>query len=194
MILGISGCTNGGKTTLCKLLFEAFPNSVYLNQDKYFHSKESGLLEFRSELGSFNYETLEAIDSTSFLAEFAELKRKQASKYETIILDGFLIFAYDSISFDKKYFFTLSKEACLQRRLNRKYKTVGTIEYFESLVWPSYMQYYTYCKKKFNDIVYLDGEMSIELIAQQVKIEIMEMLAKEKINRDTQEAISNINK
>ncbi len=117
-IIGISGVTNGGKTSISKLILNHFPDSIYICQDSYFYTKDSGHLEYKHELKSHNYDSIGAIDSEKFLNELDIIIKKNIdSKF--ILLDGFMIFDFDQIKFDKKYFFTLPKEACMQMRLKR---------------------------------------------------------------------------
>ena len=159
ILVGISGITNGGKTKLSKLLLEHFKNSAYICQDTYFYKRDSGKLEYKPELNSHNYDTIDAVDSETFLTDLNNLI-KSNSNCDFIFVDGFMLFAYNELieKFDKKYFFILDKDECLKRRLNRNYKTVGTLEYFEQLVWPNYISYYDKClNSKFKNFVYLNG-------------------------------------
>ena len=172
MIIGISGCTNGGKSSLSKLILNEFKNIVYINQDQFFYPKESGKLEYRAELNSFNYDCLEAVDSGKFLSFVNEIIQK-TPKDHIILIDGFLIFKYLNLNFDLKLFFTLTKEECCLRRSKRNYKTVGTHEYFETLVWPCYENYYECCQKQFNDIIYIDGINDMQNTFNLVKNKIL---------------------
>ena len=159
-----------GKTSLSKKLVERFPNSVHVIQDNFFHNKESGKLEFIPEVNSFNYDCLEAIDAQKFNEYFNQVCSTPGLDF--VFVDGFLLFYFD-INFDRKYFFTLTKEECKEKRAKRKYKTVDNPNYFEKLVWPSYLIYYEYCRKKFPDIIYLDGalplEQNFELVENELK-------------------------
>ncbi len=162
LLIGLSGVTNGGKSTLSRLLIEKFPRSAYICQDKYFYSRESGKLEFKPEVNSHNWDCIEAIDVERFYNDLKEILDK-SSLYDYLFIDGFLLFKFNSvIKFDLKYFFTLSSEECLRRRLQRNYKTVGSKEYFDLCVWPTYIEYYEFCQKTFNDVIYLNGEKNID--------------------------------
>ena len=72
-VIGVSGVTNGGKSSLCRSLLKLFPRSTYLCQDTFFHKRVSGKLEYRSDLQSHNYDCIEAID----LGSKALLKRAE---------------------------------------------------------------------------------------------------------------------
>ena len=159
ILVGISGITNGGKSTLSKLLLSHYKNSAYICQDTYFHAKDSGKLEYKPHLNAYNYDVLECVDSEKFLREVDNLIEHTPS-YDYIFVDGFMLFMYKDLfrKFDLRLFFTLTKEECFRRRLKRNYKWVGTVEYFEELVWPSYSKYLEYCMQiDSNDIFYLDG-------------------------------------
>ena len=146
LLIGISGVTNGGKSTLCRLLLDSFPRSAYICQDKYFYTRDSGKLEYMPELNSHNWDCMEAIDTENFFKDFHEIMTN-SDLYDFLFIDGFLLFKFHSkIQFDQKYFFTLKKEECLLKRSSRKYKTVGSAEYFVTCVWPAYTEYYDFCK------------------------------------------------
>ena len=162
-----------GKTSLAKRLVERFPNSVHIIQDNFFHKKESGKLEFLPEVNSFNYDCLAAIDAQQFSEYFNQVC--STPDLDFVFVDGFLLFYFD-IKFDKKYFFTLTKEECKERRSKRKYKTVDNPNYFEKLVWPNYLAYIEYCQNKFPDIEYLEGAMSLDQNFEIVKNELLQLL------------------
>jgi nicotinamide/nicotinate riboside kinase len=160
LIIGISGVTTGGKTTLSKNLLNEFPRSAYLCQDNYFFKRESGKLEFIEDLKSHNFDCIEAIDSEKFFIDLNEIIENKKHLYDFLIIDGFMLFEYVHIDFAKMFFFTLTKEQCLSNRLKRNYKTVGSVEYFENCVWPNYLKYYEKCKTLFSgNIIYLNGNV-----------------------------------
>lgn len=69
-LIGVSGCTNGGKTTLCRRLLEGLPNAYHLSQDDFYHEHGSSHYSFIPELDSFNYDIISAIDMKQFHAEY----------------------------------------------------------------------------------------------------------------------------
>ena len=159
ILVGISGITNGGKSTLSKMLMSHYKNAAYICQDTYFHAKDSGKLEHRPDLNAYNYDAFECVDSERFLGEVDSLISHEPS-FDFIFVDGFLLFMYEFLlnKFDVKLFFTLTKEECFHRRVNRNYKWVGTVEYFEQLVWPNYIKYLEHCRaRETSGILYLDG-------------------------------------
>ena len=180
ILVGVSGVTNGGKSTLCKLLLNHFKNSIHICQDNFFHPKDSGKLEYKPALNAYNYDVFECVDSEKFLSEFEKVTN-HSPMYDVVLVDGFFLFKHVSLmgKFDLKYFFTLTKDQCFTRRSKRNYRWVGTIEYFEELVWPNYMNYLDFCQK-IKEIAYLDGMEEVEKNFDFVRKQIDNILNKEK--------------
>lgn len=126
-----------------------------------------------SEVGSHNFDTVKAIDSDSFF----EYLNKVCSlpNVDYVFVDGFLLFYFD-IKFDRRYFFTLTKEECREKRSKRKYKTVDNPGYFDKIVWPSYLEYLTYCKAKYSDIIYLNGALPFDHNYEIVKNDLLNII------------------
>lgn len=156
-IIGISGCTNSGKSTLCKHLINEFDNSIYLCQDNYYLEKNEKNLEYIPEAESFNFDVITAIDMNKFRFKLNALKT--SNKYDFIFIDGFLIYEDRLVadSLDKKYFIILNKEESRRRRESRHYNSIDTPNYFDKCVWVEYLKYLKFCKANYIDIVYLDG-------------------------------------
>jgi uridine kinase len=176
-IIGISGCTNGGKTTLSKRLQKEFKNSTYLTQDDYYHPRDSNHLTHIPELESFNFDVISAIDIEKFFRELSELILSE--KYQYIFLDGFLLFEDERIFnlLDYKYFLLLDKDECLRRRANRNYKSIDTPNYFEKCVWVEFLKYREKCQKKYKGITFLNGLDTPDSIFNFVKSQIQEKSA-----------------
>ncbi|GLH04414.1 Ring canal kelch protein [Gryllus bimaculatus] len=62
IVVGISGVTNGGKTTLANALHKALPRSHLLCQDTYFWHKDSGHHVLIPEVNHFNWEIMSSLD------------------------------------------------------------------------------------------------------------------------------------
>lgn len=156
-IIGISGCTNSGKTTLTEQLVLNIPNSISIIQDDFYFLLNSGKLEYLQDLQSFNFDTPEAIDFEKLIDNVQVLK--DSGKNEFIFVDGSLIYWNDRLCklFDQKYFLRLVKEECHSRRLKRKYESLDTPNYFEKCVWSEYLKYEQFCFTRYHDIVYIDG-------------------------------------
>lgn len=156
-LIGISGCTNSGKSTLCRLLKKELKNAIHISQDDYYHERNESNLTYIPEVDSFNFDEINAINMEKFNREIIALR--DSEKYDFILIDGFLIYEDQALSslLDKKYFIVLNKEESRRRRETRSYKSLDTPDYFEKCVWVEYMKYLKLCKNKHSDIVYIDG-------------------------------------
>jgi nicotinamide/nicotinate riboside kinase len=156
-LIGISGCTNGGKTTLSKSLIEEFPNSYHLSQDDFYHERGSKHYEFKPELNSFNFDVISAIDMKKFHAHLNALVR--SGKYAYIFCDGILLYEDDKLNkmLDKKYFIDLNKDECSRRRKSRHYIIEDSSNYFEMCVWKEYQKYKQKCETTRKNVTFLDG-------------------------------------
>jgi nicotinamide/nicotinate riboside kinase len=163
-LIGISGCTNSGKSTLCKFLKNEFNNSICLNQDDYYRERNEDNLEYVSEADSFNFDVITAIDMDRFKKDI--IKLRDSGIYDFIFIDGFLIYADRELVdlLDIKYFILLNKEESRRRRESRQYKTIDTPNYFEKCVWVEYSKYLKFCKSSYIDIIYIDGTNPIQEI------------------------------
>lgn len=62
IIVGVSGVTYGGKTTLAKLLHEKFANSAIFSQDNYFFPGNDIRHTIIPELNHVNWEIMSSLD------------------------------------------------------------------------------------------------------------------------------------
>lgn len=163
-IIGITGCTNGGKTTLSKKLLAKYDRSCYLQQDEFYYPRDTDHLEYINDLESFNFDVITAINMDKFRLTLAKLIESGTCDY--IFLDGFLLFEDAQVyqMLDRRYFLHLEKEECLRRRVSRNYKSIDTPNYFDRCVWVEFLKYKQMCESKYIDIVYLNGAQSAESI------------------------------
>lgn len=66
LILGISGATCSGKSSVAKQIHSLFTNSVLLHQDDYFHDAASDKHTRIPELNHINFEILSSLDMEAF--------------------------------------------------------------------------------------------------------------------------------
>jgi uridine kinase len=173
-LVGISGCTNGGKTTLTKKLYAEFaPHSYHFSQDDFYHPRDAQHLEYIEELDSFNFDVISAINMEKFRQELNKIR--ESGKYEYIFVEGFLIYDDEKLHsmLDKKYFLHVTKEECLRRRVNRNYKSLDTPNYFDKCVWPEFIKYKQRCEATYNDIVYINGSHSPSEVFMHVLNDLM---------------------
>lgn len=153
-LIGITGCTNSGKSTLCKNLCKEMVSSIHVSQDDYFNREN---LEYNEEAESFNFDSITAIDMDKFKEEIKSLKN--SNKYDYVFIDGFIIYEDKELAdfLDKKYFISLNKTESKRRRASRQYNSVDTPKYFDKCVWVEFLKYKKMCKRTYKDICYMDG-------------------------------------
>ncbi|XP_028658193.1 nicotinamide riboside kinase 1-like isoform X2 [Erpetoichthys calabaricus] len=180
IIIGISGITNGGKTTLANRLHQCLPNSFLLCQDAFF--KDDSLVAVDSR-GFKQYDVIDALDMKNMMSQINAWHRNPKSflhscemdsllcntdkvsvleiKDETylLIIEGFLLFNYMPLNeqFNKRYFLSVPYEECKKRRSTRVYVPPDPPGYFDGHVWPMYLKNRKEMEDNVSDIVYLDG-------------------------------------
>ncbi|XP_066588623.1 nicotinamide riboside kinase 1-like [Prorops nasuta] len=170
LIIGISGVTCSGKTTLVKRLQESL-DCIVISQDNYFLPANDPRHTKVPELNHLNWDILSSLDMKKMYEEVLNIiepkdipndaMNKDIIKKKTLILEGFSIFGDKSTAnlCNLKYFLTLSKEECWTRRKCRVYDPPDVPGYFEKIVWPEYLKHmaelqedkYLYKKIKFID-------------------------------------------
>lgn len=175
LVVAVSGATCSGKTTLAKRLQLAFPGAVLLHHDDYFlpvgHPNHSIL----PELNHINFEILSSLDNTRFLGEIRETLNGPGN---LLILDGFLILNNPDIVelCGLKFYVTLDKETCWLRRSVRTYDPPDPAGYFESCVWPSYLEHFEQVQRNVRDVVYLSGSETVDSLFNCAFVAIHEKL------------------
>lgn len=186
LIVGISGVSGGGKSTLATKLFDFLSNQKNVNyfdgyeikrvelihQDKYFHRRDSPKHTWIKEINFINRELLSAIDMQQMWEDTQELlhindKQIDNNSLEIFIIEGFLIYNDDRFNdlCQLRFHLTLTPEECMQRRMLRqhlwKHVNPQPVKYFNEYVWPSYVEHREKVKRK-DQIYYLNGEKSRE--------------------------------
>lgn len=193
LIIGISGVTCGGKSTLSQTLFNHLnnPSNVsclsdrvkigtvkIMNQDDYFYPDDYPHHEWIEQLSHVNYDVIEALNMTKMCSDlYTELgkrfvfysKDQSVTSVNIMIIDGFLIFNHGVLNrlCQLKFHIHLPYEKCYERRTQRKYDPPDCLGYFEICVWPMYEQHFDVIKSK-DDLLLLNGETSRELLFQHV--------------------------
>lgn len=173
--MGISGVTNGGKTSLVKHLMKKFEGSEVIHQDDFFRSEDDEHHQMVTELNHANWESLTSVDWDKLLAVLeSKLAMPPKGRTGLLMLDGHIIFNHPKLVelFDRKYFFTLSKEECFRRRQQRHYVPSDPPGYFDLVVWPMYLQNKQEMEQHLHDVVYLDGAADLHSIHQSVQREL----------------------
>ncbi len=141
-VIGISGPSASGKTTLAERLQQELPKSAILSLDRYTIPRNVTIFHHPNDSNTVyqNWETVETHDFDLLLEDV--IKLKQSGEYSYLIVEGFLLFA-DSIlipHFDVLIFFDFEDwKELAKRRVKRSYGF--TMDMYEHLVWPYYLQY-----------------------------------------------------
>uniref|UniRef100_A0A131YT53 Nicotinamide/nicotinate riboside kinase n=1 Tax=Rhipicephalus appendiculatus TaxID=34631 RepID=A0A131YT53_RHIAP len=170
IFVGVSGVTNGGKTSLVNHLRKAFEGCVVLHQDDFFRSEFDPKHEMITELNHANWETLSSVDWDKLMDAVAACTSRQPAGLKLIIVDGHIIFNNPRLNelFDKRYFFTLPRDECYTRRLTRTYDPPDVPGYFDKVVWPMYLKNLQEIKDTQIDVTYLDGTHDIDELHKKV--------------------------
>ena len=175
LIIGISGPSNSGKTSLTSRLQKSLPGSSHICQDTYFHSPGDDRLTWVPEVQHHNWELFCVLDMDTMVTDVKRWKYKQQDqdKPSILLIEGFTIFNYGSLTklLDKRYFLMASKEVCEMRRLTRHYNPPDVAGYFDKVVWPHYVQTYNDIRDNPN-IVFIEEGLTTEEIFMKVKNDI----------------------
>ncbi|XP_029778342.1 nicotinamide riboside kinase 1-like isoform X2 [Suricata suricatta] len=165
-VVGISGVTNGRKTTLAKNLKKHLPSCSIISQDDFF--KPESEIEIDTN-GFLQYDVLEALNMEkmmSTISRWIESPRRllvstdsgSAEDISILIIEGFLLFNYNT----------------------RAYEPPDTPGYFDGHVWPMYLRLRQEVEKSTWEIVYLDGTKYEEDLFKEVYEDLIQELAKQK--------------
>ncbi|ELU02849.1 hypothetical protein CAPTEDRAFT_226889 [Capitella teleta] len=167
VIIGIGGATCSGKTTLTKRLKEVFSFARIFNMDDYFHDEDSPRHTMMKEFDykHANWDIPSAIDIERLMADLKTLLNEESlcngisQKPRLIIIEGILVHAFRELDrfLDKRFFFTLERDECWQRRQLRTYDPPDPVGYFDIAVWPAYEQHLSTLKDQ-PDIDFFSGE------------------------------------
>lgn len=184
LIVGISGVTNGGKSTLTKRLVEQLPCTTrVLSQDDYFYPEDScHHIPCPGGLQHHNWDVISSVDMERMMKDIKQITAPgPREEFEALVssdvsckasvpcsamgtrpvmlLDGFLLFGNTQLAAkcDLRYFFTLTREQCWQRRCNRVYEPPDPPGYFDVCVWPMYESHLKYVKESVANVVFLNG-------------------------------------
>lgn len=181
IVVGISGATCSGKTSLANRIHEELKGSVLIHQDDYFLPTNDPRHVRIPELNHNNWELLTSVDFPKLHSDirkiFETIPEETAKGGKVMILDGFLLFKYKPISdlCDMKYFLTLTKEQCWERRKNRTYDPPDVPGYFAQIVWPEYENHERELRsdqEMCKTITFVDGSRSKKDIFELVFAEI----------------------
>ena len=196
-IVGISGGSASGKTTLIQKLKQIFDESqlAVLSQDHYYKPIE---FQIRNELGEINFDEPESLDLEKFLKDLELLQAGYSLEIEEyvfnnpnkigstitvkpaniILIEGIFIIGQSCIEnkLDFKIFIDAEEEIKYNRRLKRDSEERGMdraeIHYqWHSQVFPSYQKYLLPYKEKADILITnnYDFEVGLNLVIERMK-------------------------
>lgn len=198
VVVGISGATCSGKSTLARNLHEALPQSVIVCQDDYFLPVDSPSHIKVEALGHLNWEIITALDMKSMRSDVHSILSQDPSTAELpskakrslsnsavrtttfpnlLILEGFLLLNDHVLSnlCDLQYYLTLTKEQCWERRRVRTYDPPDIPDYFDLVVWPEYEKHRDQILGQRN-IKFIEGIVEPEILKTSVADDIQKYL------------------
>jgi len=161
-IVGITGSTRSGKTSLAKNLQKVFGEKQckIIGQDRYFDY--NSIAELKG-----NWELPEAINFDSMLTAInktiEEMKKLPGEKY--LILEGFQLFSDQRIIdlVQVKIWLEISEEVIYYRRMN---STRVPEDYFYKKLIPAYRDYQIRCKN-IKHMHVVSGELDLQEVLKQ---------------------------
>ncbi|XP_061167412.1 nicotinamide riboside kinase 1-like isoform X1 [Saccostrea echinata] len=169
VIIGISGVTNSGKTSLTNKIRAHLPGCRTICQDTYFLDPPDPRLTPIPELDHYNFDELNALDMEAMVADVQSWKDAQSNSTpvgstpddmysNVLIVEGFRMYALRDLEqlLMKKYFCTIPYDVCIARRGTRHYTPPDKPGYFEKIVWPESILHQREIQDQ-DDIEYLDG-------------------------------------
>jgi nicotinamide/nicotinate riboside kinase len=188
LVIGVSGVTCGGKSTLTSKLSSLYPKSHIICMDQFFLSSDDSRHIIVPGLNHNNWERLGAIDiekwqntikyvldsspesmshGKTVIPNFENSPENEFSptlpvpiiNKGLLILDGFLALndPWTASQCHLKFYVTLTKEQCWERRQNRHYDPPDIPGYFEACVWPEHVKMKQDVQVISPDVVLLDG-------------------------------------
>lgn len=190
LVVGISGATCSGKTTLATELRKELKDSVLISQDDYFLPVDDSRHTKIPELNHLNWEIITSLDMARMQLDISKLVASTPIKENTrettvkrvLLLDGFLLFKSKFLLnlCDLKYFLRLSKKECWERRKERTYNPPDVPGYFEKVVWPEYVKHESELmndKCLYKTVTFIDESKNKEDLFQMVLAEIKRLLS-----------------
>lgn len=183
MIIGISGGSGSGKTTVVNQILAHFSSDqvTLLSQDSYYHQHDHLKLEDRKRL---NFDHPDSIEWDLMIAHLKELKQgnpiyqpvysfvESNRTAETILtqpapiilVEGILLYSQDALCdlFDVKYWIDVPHDIRFWRIVKRDTAERGktlelTLNRYKDTVRPMHSLYIDPCKEKCKDFIYNDS-------------------------------------
>ena len=178
-VIGISGCSRSGKSTLTKNLIEVYKNGNNIwtvMGDTYFRMNwlSGGYRMFHTKydykkytLGKYRhgpwdspgaYDHVKLLNQTRIIIKEAEAVYRNTGVEQYVIIEGFTLFVDPLIYnlFDTHLYIELQFADARKRRMAT---TPLPPVYYDTFLWPRQLKYHdnTLHKSNYNELIYLDG-------------------------------------
>ena len=168
-VVGISGCTRSGKSTLTKALKQRLGDygCCSVHQDDHFHSKT-----YIDDQLSGNWDRSDAIKHDSFYEDIQRIIARNTDKVDPnrfglecfyVILEGFMLYHDSRIMelVDYPLWVEISKETCIERRMA---SPNWTHNYWDEGIWQNHEEYKqrTFKNEGDSDQEFLDGMLVLD--------------------------------
>ena len=180
IIIGVTGGSGSGKSTVVKQILKSHPKSVYITQDSYY--KSASYIN-NDNITAYNFDQPDAFDMDKLYADINDLRNGKAINMpqydfvhhcrmeetvlvqpsDIIILDGLMVMYEEKIRslLDLKLFVDTPSDIRFIRRLQRdiieRGRTVeSVIEQYVNVVRPGHINYIEPCKK-YCDLIIPEG-------------------------------------
>jgi uridine kinase len=177
MIIGISGGTGSGKTTVAQKIISSVgaENVVYLQQDSYYRNLGDMPLDLRHQV---NFDHPDAFDTDLLMNHLEALRAGESIERPVIIVEGILVFVNSQTRglMDLKIFVDTDADIRFIRRLDRDVHERGrsvesVITQYTTTVRPMHLQFVE-PSKRYADIIIPEGgfnDVGIDLITGKIK-------------------------
>uniref|UniRef100_A0A914E2L3 Molybdopterin synthase catalytic subunit n=1 Tax=Acrobeloides nanus TaxID=290746 RepID=A0A914E2L3_9BILA len=165
-VVGIDGCTNGGKTTLakklCAMLIDDGHSACFISQDDFFLPKDKvPRIPKKNDqhVLFYHYDCPESVDETGLVSEI----KAAMEKYDYVIVEGNMLSQFTQLLplIHRLLFVTLDRETCRIRREQRTdYDPPDAPGYFDEIVWTEYCNHVEHAlalARKDDRITFLNG-------------------------------------
>ncbi|KAL1517422.1 hypothetical protein ABEB36_001189 [Hypothenemus hampei] len=156
LIVGISGATCSGKTTIARELHETFKNSILFSQDNYYLPVDDPRHVFLHELNHINWDIVTSLDMDRMTKDVLACAEEHASSIGKNNRNGIkspYIIIVEGFYYDE----------CFKRRIKRVYEPPDVPGYFEKCVWPEHLKQLEEVKRDVDNIVYFQKNSSNEM-------------------------------
>lgn len=189
LIVGVSGVTCSGKSTLATSLLSFLSNSpkdsaVYririhqvrlIRQDDYFYKRDSPHHTWITEMNYINREIMSALDMPRMISDIETIIHGACSDQPVdntvniLIIEGFLIFNHPKVLSlcDVRIQVQITQAVCRERRKLRSYNPPNPNGYFEAFIWPFHEKHSAQYQHDVSDLIVVNGEGQRERCLQE---------------------------